>query len=354
MVSGTLKTFPLADVFQLVALSQKSGILTVERAGARGRVYFGQGRVAYAHLSSGAHLGEVLVHLDLLTTLEVQEILAGQARESPGTLLGRMAVERGLLEEADLARAVEAQAFDVLTEILSWSDGAFEFTDLQAGASQVPLGDGIDAGMLLMRVAQAIEEFRQHAAPPEAVFKRAGDPTLVTLPAGGWEVLGQVDGRRSARTLASEFDMPERRVLSLLGELEALGVIERSPFTADEPLVLVASASAALGRLITLALRRSGVRSAHVERVTDVPAGINEHHPKAVIMDDREGEAWEFVRELRRNPAQGHLPVLVLVDRAPRGGLFRPLPKAEWLVKPFEELELQQQVAALVGRTKAH
>ena len=353
MISGTLKTFPLADVFQLAALSQKSGILTVERSGVRGRVYFAQGRVAYAHLSSTAHLGEVLMRLDLLTAVEVQEILADQSRENAGTLLGRMAVERGLLDEADLERAIEAQAFDVVTELLSWTDGAFEFTDVDPGASQVPPGHGIDAGMLMMRVAQGIEEFREFGAPPEAVFKRSGDPTLVTLPAGGWEVLGQVDGWRSARTLAAESDMPERRLLAVLGELEKLGVIERSPYPADEPLVLVVSASPALTRLITLALRRSGVRAAHVGTADDVFAGINEHHPRALVLDD-DGAAWEFVRDLRKSAAQGHLPVLVLVDKAPRGGLFRPLPKAEWLLKPYDELELQRQVANLVGAPKAH
>jgi len=352
VISGTLKTFPLADVFQLAALSQKSGILTVERSGDRGRVYFSQGRVAYAHLSSTAHLGEVLVRLDLLTTLEVQEILASQARESPGTQLGRMAVDRGLLTEEDLARAIEAQAFDVVSELLSWTDGAFEFTDVDPGASQVPSGPGIDAGMLMMRVAEGIEDLRG-AAPPDAVFKRSGDPTLVTMPEGGWEVLGLVDGRRSARTLAAESDMPERRLLAILGGLERLGVVERSPYPADEPLVLIVSASRALTRLIKLALRRGGIRAAQVGSTGDVFAGINEHHPRALVMDDA-GDAWEFIRELRKSGAQGHLPVLVLVDKAPRGGLFRPLPKAEWLVKPFDELELQRQVANLVGAPGAH
>lgn len=352
MISGSLKTFPLGDVFQLVAMSQKSGILTVERGGARARVYFSVGRVAYAHLNTGAHLGEVLVRLDLLSALEVQQILMTQRQESPGTLLGRVAVERGILTEEDLAIAIEAQAYDVVTELLSWSDGAFEFGDADTTASQVPLGSGIDAAMLLMRVVHGLEEFKQHAAPPEAIFKRAGDPTHLELPTGGWEVLGQVDGRRSARTITAELDLPESRVLAILGELEELGVVERSPYQADEPIVLVVSSSTALNRLIKLALQRSGLRSAHIDSVADVFGGINEHHPRALVVDDDSNEAWEFVRELRRSASQGHLPVLVLVDKAPRGTLFRPLPRAEWLMKPFQELELQQQVTSLVGKSK--
>jgi len=351
MISGSLKSVPLSDVFQLVAMSQKTGLLTVERGGARARIYFDQGRVAYAHLSSGAHLGEMLVRLDFLTAREVQEILMDQQRENPGTLLGRVAVEKGILAEADLARAVEAQAFDVVAELLSWSDGAFEFGELTENASQVPLGHGLDAGMLLMRVVQSLEAFKEHGAPPEAVYARLGDPTLVDLPEGAWEVLGQVDARRSARTIAAELDMPERKALSILGELEKLGVVERSPYPADEPVVLVVTASGALDRLIKLALQRAGLRSARVADFAGVFEGINEHHPRALVLDD-DGSAWDFVRALRKSAQQGHLPVLVLVDREPRGSLFRPLPKADWLIKPFHELRLQQEITKLVGDPK--
>lgn len=353
MIEGSLKTFPLGDVFQLIVLSQKSGVLTVTRGAVRARIYFSQGRVAYAHMTSGAHLGEILVRLDLLSTLEVQEILMSQRRENPGTLLGRMAVERDLLDDDDLERAIRAQAYDVVSELLSWSDGAFEFTDEGGEASQAPLGRGIDAVSLLMQVVQDLEEFKQNAAPAEAVFKRSGDPTLVAVPDGGWEVLGEVDGRRSARTLAAEIDLPEKRVFAILGELERLKVVERSPYPADEPLVLVVSESAAVGRLIRLALQRSGLRSRHVADASAVFEGINEHHPRALIVDDQGGAAWDFVRELRGSASQGHLPVLVLVDERPRGSLFRPLPRAEWLLKPFQELELQQQIAALLGKVKS-
>lgn len=348
MLKGSLKSAPLSDVFQLIALSQKSGILTVERKDRHARIYFTLGKVAYAHMRSGAHLGEVLVRMDLVTALEVQEILMTQRRENPGTLLGRMAVERGILGEEDLARAIERQAFDVVGEVLTWSDGAFEFHDADPNASQVPFGSGIDALVLLMRVIQSSEEVREVSVPPEAVFSRSGDPTKVELPPGAWEVLAQLDAKSSARAIAAELDMGDQRVYHVLGRLEQLKIVERSPYLADEPLVLVVGASQALRRLIMLALQRGGLRTS-TATYEDVFHRITEHHPRALLVDDDEGRAWELVRELRKDGAHGHLPVLVLVDEPPRSGLFRRLPKAEWLVKPFQELELQHEVAQLIG-----
>lgn len=271
-----------------------------------------------------------------------------QRRENPGTLLGRMAVERGILGEEDLARAIERQAFDVVGEVLTWSDGAFEFHDADPNASQVPFGSGIDALVLLMRVIQSSEEVREVSVPPEAVFSRSGDPTKVELPPGAWEVLAQLDAKSSARAIAAELDMGDQRVYHVLGRLEQLKIVERSPYLADEPLVLVVGASQALRRLIMLALQRGGLRTS-TATYEDVFHRITEHHPRALLVDDDEGRAWELVRELRKDGAHGHLPVLVLVDEPPRSGLFRRLPKAEWLVKPFQELELQHEVAQLIG-----
>ena len=152
MISGSLKNLPLTDLFQLVANSQKSGVLTVTRPNLRGRLYFDHGRISYAHLVPGKHLGEILVRLDRLTAREVQEILNRQKRENPGTLLGRMAVDAELITEDELQAAIEWQALEVVTELMSWSDGGFEFTEPKADASQASSGEGIDALMLLMRV----------------------------------------------------------------------------------------------------------------------------------------------------------------------------------------------------------
>src|SRR5690606_33664079 len=185
----------------------------------------------------------------------------------------------------------------------------------------------------------------------EMVFLKAGDPTSVELPQGGWEVLGHVNGRRSARSIAAEFDMSERKVFHLLANLAELGVLEQAPYAADEPLILVVTHSAALARLLRLTLLRAGLRVELVDEYANTLAGIEAHHPKAIVLDDAAGAAWDVVREVRRSAAHGHLPMLLLVDQTPRQNLFRPLPRADTLLKPFHEVELQQQVGRLLGKS---
>ena len=350
MIEGSLRNVPLADIFQVIATGQKSGVLTVQRGAARARIYFDQGRIGYAHVAPGVHLGEILVRMDLLTAHEVQELLRRQHTENPGTQLGEMAVRLGLLKQEDLHKAIDRQVLEVVGDLLTWSEGRFYFTDTPADATHQPLEHTVDAMNLLLTLAARQEEFATDVGP-DAVFVRAGDPTRVEMPPGGWEVLASVDGRRSARTIAAELDLTERHVYYLLGRLAELGVIELSPVVADDPLVLVVSPNTALQRLIRLGLQRAGFTAAAAYRYDETEAAIEEHHPSAVVIDDdREGTAWVVVREMRRRPAHAHMPVLVLVDEEPRPGLFRRLPRAETLLKPFHELRLQELVSRLVGR----
>ena len=351
MIEGSLRNVPLSEIFQVIANGQKTGALTVQRGQARARIYFDQGRIRYAHVTPGVHLGEILVRMDLLTAHEVQEILRRQHTENPGTQLGLMAIQMGLLRDEDLRLALERQILEVVGDLLTWSEGRFDFTDRDVDSSQAPTDHSVDAMMLLMRVAQNQHQFADTDIAPSTVYVRKGDPTRVEMPAGSWEVLACIDGRRSARSVAAELDLTEKHVYHLLNELERLEVIERAPYTVEDPVVLVVSPNAALQRLIRLALQRAGFRVETVFEYAETEAAIDAHHPSAMVVDDdADGSAWELVRELRKRPAHAHMQVLVLVDEPPRPGLFRRLPKAETLLKPFHELRLQELVSRLVGR----
>ena len=355
MIQGSLRDAPIADVFQIVVSGLKSGVLTVVQGESRARLYFEGGRLQYTHLSPGPHLGEIMVRLELLTAHEVQTVLLKQARDSEGAPLGLMAVREGLLDEADLKRALKAQVLEVLTELITWKSGAFSFVERSPGAAGAPSAPALDAMALLLETAGRLHAW-EDAVSAHSVFEKSGDPTKVALPQGSWEVLGYVDGKRSARFIAAELDLPERQVYLILFELESKGVIRPAPFVPDTPVVLFVSPSSALQRLVRLSLQRARLEVL----LADDPAGgleaLRRAHPRAVVVDGGDaGAAWSFVRDLRRLPGGGHLPVLVLTGATPRGGWLGRLgrPKALTLPKPFHEIDLQQSVVKMVGRSLA-
>lgn len=356
MVEGSLRNVPLADVFQIVVAGQKSGVLSVAAGDVRARIYLERGRVQVAHISPGLHLGEVLVQLDLVTAREVQEILAQQERENAGTPLGLTAVAAGLLSEDDLYRALRRQAVEVIAELLAWREGDFAFAERSVAASQVPTEHTHEAMGLLMEADELRREMDAGVADPARIYRRAGDPTLRPLPEGAWDVLAHVDGLRSARTVASDSDLGEGRALRILQQLEDAGVLAPLPSEGPEPCVLVVSTSTAMQRLVRLALQRVGLRPLLFGDAAEAIAVLDEARPSVVVVDDRAGEGWEMIRELRRLPGRGHLPAVVLASGDDEGGgwlsrLRRP--RAHVLVRPFEELQLQTLVARLAGRPLA-
>jgi CheY-like chemotaxis protein len=355
MIEGGLRDAPLPDVFQVIVSGQKSGVLTVAKGETRARIYFDEGRVQYAHISPGVHLGELLVRLDLLTSHEVQDILLKQTLEDPGIPLGLLAIQRGLLDDGELQRAIKAQVLEVLTELMTWRSGSFIFAERSNAASQALSERTLDTGALLLEVARRLEEWREGNVAPEAIFIKAGDPTKVKLPRGGWEILGYLDGKRNAASVAAELDLSEKQVYHILYELQSLGVVQPLPFQVDEPLVLVVSASSALQRLVRLALQRARLTSLIASDFKVAMELLPANHPSALVVDDEGGETWEFVRSLRKLPGQGHLPVLVLSTESSRPGMLGRLrrPKATVLAKPFHEIELQQLVTQMVGRPLA-
>jgi hypothetical protein len=349
VIAGNLRTASLLDVLQMAAASHASGTLQVDARGRQARVYLEEGRVLYASLTPGIHLGEVLVRMDLLSARQVQEVLQAQVEEDAGAPLGYLAVRMGFISDDDLAAALERQVAEVLSDLVSWRQGTFSLTTNDVSRTYVPRGYRVDLERVLMDVVADVAAARDGAITPATVFARSGDPTAVSLPQGAWEVLAVVDGRRSARAIAAEVDLAVHRVFGVLARLEASGILSRVHDAVAEPVVLVATSDRAVDRLLALSIERFGARA-----LTTLPhalvATAEAERPQAIVIHDSGDDGWTAARAVRREGGLAHVPVLV-VGRAPSGlaAVFRPA-RVESLAKPFEEAVLQGWLSQRLGR----
>lgn len=340
MLSGRLTNVPLGEVFQVLATGHKVGTLEVRREGQLAVLALDRGRIRYANLRPGVQLGEVMIRMELLSSDEVQAILASQTHEHAGAPLGFAALRMGLLDEDDLRRAVRRQVEEVIAELLRWRDGEFAFSEAEVDRTYVPDGQSVDAMAVLMEAVAQLEDDDAEPVPFGAVFERQGDPTAVTLPPGAWELLAQVDGRRSARSIAAEVDLPQRRTLRVLRRLEALGVVRRVALIDPEPTVLVVVASEAQERLLALLVERSGGVAVCAATLDEALEAARRVRPRAVVVDDEAGEGAQQVAALRAEPGLAHLPI-ALLGAAPGPALrWWRRPRADRLERPFVEAEL--------------
>ena len=158
---GDLRVVPLAEVLQLLDVQEQSGILTVERSGARVDIYFRRGRVDQA-VADGVPeeflLGRFVLDAELMQRGDFESFLESRANKSGAgqRLIGQQLVKLGLLGEQDLKACLTRQSSELIYEILRWRHGRFRFA---AGVELPPAA--IDAALALDVESVLMEGYRR-------------------------------------------------------------------------------------------------------------------------------------------------------------------------------------------------
>jgi tetratricopeptide (TPR) repeat protein len=233
-IEGPLKELGIHDVFQLLDLSQKTGVLriTSRLRHNQGTVYFDGGAIVYADIQSNPHrLGEVLVRsgkiaeADLTRAREMQQ--AGDGRR-----LGEVLVEIGAIAPRDLERQVRRQIEEVVFELMSWHEGYFSFGEGPLPALADEAAVRLPTEALLMEGARRIDEWSRIEAkipnldvvPAFSAGEDASEGLLDLLPSE-WEVLAAIDGERSVRAIAAMLGRSEFEVAKTVFGLSTAAVV---------------------------------------------------------------------------------------------------------------------------------
>lgn len=233
-IEGPLKELGIHDVFQLLDVSRKTGVLriTSKIRHNQGTVYFDAGAVVYADIQSNPHrLGELLVRSGKISEADLSRVQEMQ-QHGDRRRLGEILVDIGAITEREVERQIRQQVEEVVFEMMSWQEGYFSFVEgplpTLAGDSTVRL----PTEALLMEGARRIDEWSRieskiphldmvPALPPE---EQASQGLLDLLPSE-WEVLATIDGERSIRTIAALLGRSEFDVAKIIFGLSTAGIV---------------------------------------------------------------------------------------------------------------------------------
>ncbi len=125
---GKLEDLSLPDIIQIVSLSKRTGILTVENEGQRGVIIFKNGLVVSSISPSKNRktLGQILLEQNLITPEDLEEALEYQknVRYEP---LGSILLKKNLISYEILQRIVKAQIYEAVSDLLNFKEGNFSF-----------------------------------------------------------------------------------------------------------------------------------------------------------------------------------------------------------------------------------
>lgn len=149
---GNLEDLSLGDLLQIVSLSQKSGLLSLESTSGTGRIVFRSGLVHAAAVKGQSHdLRGLLAEAGLLDGTRYDAIVAATGPR-PSDLPLRIAAEAGLeVDQVDavIRRSAEAAIFTMF----AWATGEFSFDALRDGEElegHASLQRGLNAQYLAM------------------------------------------------------------------------------------------------------------------------------------------------------------------------------------------------------------
>ena len=260
-LEGPLKEFHIQDVFQLLDLGQKSGVLRVtsELRQTEASVAFDRGHVVSARLGKNPQrFGARLVRMSKITAKDLDRALAMQEKGDPRRL-GDILVSIGAIARRELDRQLKAQIEETILDLLGWKEGHFRFEEGATFDGLVESPVRIAPEGLLMESARRMDEWSRigEKVPHLRVVPKL--PAHDSAPAGRldlapaeWEVLAAVDGERDLHALADTLGKSEFDVARTIFTLAAAGVIvlddTRRGDNGRDPAASLAPARAALAK----------------------------------------------------------------------------------------------------------
>jgi len=209
VLQGSLSAFKLPEVLTFLAGARKSGTLTVHGDSKESSVFFRDGALVFASSSDEQlRLGAILQRKKRLTRAECDHIDELMRRE--GGRFGEIAIQQGILGEAQLRDFLKVQVSEILYDAFVWTGGTFGFReelDLPAYAVTI----SVDLANLIMEGARRIEEWEQciRLLPDaNAVFRVVPRPNeeKITLTSDEWRILFLINGQRTLDELCHAAD----------------------------------------------------------------------------------------------------------------------------------------------------
>src|SRR5436305_2198965 len=361
-LEGTLRDFSLADIFQLIGLQRKTGVLTLRGKDDTVTVTFLDGKVVAADSLNRrleTRLGSVLMKSGLLTQDQLNRAL--DIQKETLQRLGYVLTHYGIISADSLKQAIQLQILQIVYRLFRWKDGDYHFsqeTTIEYDRDNVV---PITAESILMEGARMIDEwpiiekrirsydmvFRKKCIAQEIVVVGAEDADEIDFDGTAVKkrkgigadkirisqeekaIYDLVDGTMSVRDVVevsrlSEFDtnkaLYELLTRDLIEEVKGLGaaaVLEQAtPLdeteVAETPVPLPLVAVLALVAIISIGTSCKNPLNAIRPLGTSQPSTIAETM-KAISMAriEQVGEAIE-----KYNVVNGHLPAR-LQDLAP-------------------------------------
>ncbi|MDQ7798755.1 MAG: DUF4388 domain-containing protein [Candidatus Edwardsbacteria bacterium] len=232
-IEGPIKELSLMDLFQLLAMSRKSGVLTLDCTRNVGQVFFVSGNIIRSTLQQGQEkLGQMMLSSGKLSKDQLDILLKEQASAKQKKKIGALAVVRGFATKNAVVAMLKTQVEETVSTIMGWQEGYFRFEDMEL----VPDPDLAFVQItenVIMEVSRRLDEWSkiQSKLPDlDMVLTLAPGSDLTSarldLRPEEWLILANIDGQKTARQVIASVGGREFETAKVIYGLCATGLVK--------------------------------------------------------------------------------------------------------------------------------
>ena len=248
-VSGSID--PTSFPHLLVDLHRKraTGSLKVTGPMHPKALYFRGGRVLFGSSNDARdQLGAILIESGKITREQLDEV---NAKVGPGNPLAKVLAESGFVNQRELGDAARVKVERILSDVISWESGSFEFEDgvLPKGAVDLKLSTGPLLLAAVQRIGERSFALRHLGGDTGIVLERAPDSeaALADVRAEVWPLLEQLDGERSLQDAVALTRLEEFDAAKIACAMLFMGIVRPREGAESNELDLAAEARSGLG-----------------------------------------------------------------------------------------------------------
>jgi len=188
-LEGTIKDFGLPDIFQLIGLQRKTGLLTLKNAQEQVTVTFENGAIVMADTSGKRledRLGNVLVKQGKLTRERLEEALGTQKQTLQR--LGHVLLASGAITPQNLKDAITLQVSQIVFRLFRWKEGDYNFAPADSVDYDRENLNPMSADFVLMEGIRMVDEWpiiEKKIPSMDIVFRSLVDRSSVEVGEGG-------------------------------------------------------------------------------------------------------------------------------------------------------------------------
>ncbi len=199
-LQGSIKDFSVADILQLLAQQQKTGILIVEKDARSIEVYFSNGEILDVITPTDNDiLGSMLVKSHTVTQEQLEQAL--EVQQNSVEQICKILQRQGLLSKEAHEHIFTTYAYEVFYEILQWRKGSYRFVVQETASHATVELPGLESILLdVLRMIDEWPEIRKVLNSLDMLFDNNYTDSQ-DMEADEERICSLVDGKRSVQDI---------------------------------------------------------------------------------------------------------------------------------------------------------